>query len=60
MTWKVKEQYKGIQPNNINLPLDKLSQKQIEGLREHLRETYFEKKEKVKKAKTIKKRIEDL
>jgi len=42
------------------LPLDKLSQKQIEGLREHLRETYFEQKEKEKKIKRINKRIEDL
>ena len=43
MTWKLKDKYKGVQPNNINLPLDKLSQKQIKGLLEHLRETYFEK-----------------
>ena len=41
MTWKVKEQYKGVQPNNMNLPLDKLSQTQIEGRLEHIRETYF-------------------
>ena len=43
MAWKVKEIYKEEQPINFNLPLNKLSQKQIEGLLEQHRELYFEK-----------------
>ena len=63
MGYKVKEQYKGHHPVNFNLPLDKLSQKQIEGLLESHRELYFEatSKHTKKDGKALKpKKIEDL
>ena len=63
MSWKLKEKYKGEQPINFNIPLDKLSKKQIEGLKEAIRELYFEKvglgTKKIAKAFKSKK-IEDL
>ena len=43
MSWKVKEEYKGHKPINFNLPLEELSQSQIEGLKEGVRGLYFEK-----------------
>jgi len=63
MTWKIKEKYKGHQPINFNLPLDKLSQKQIKGLKQKRRELYFEKTgSDIKKAKKVfkAKKIEEL
>jgi hypothetical protein len=63
MTWKLKEKYKGEQPINFNIPLDKLSNKQIEGLLESHRELYFEKAgATIKKEKKVfkSKKIEDL
>ena len=63
MSWKLKEKYKGHKPINFNIPLDKLSKKQIEGLKESVRELYFEKAGATikKEKKSFKaKKIEDL
>lgn len=54
MTWKLKKQYKGKQIDSINIPLDDLSQKQIESLREDVRENLFY-KETIKNNVKIKK-----
>ena len=51
MSWKVKEEYKGHKPINFNLPLDELSQSQIEGLLPSHRDLYFESEGKVSKPK---------
>ena len=50
MTWKLKKEWKGRSIDSIRIPLDDLTQKQIEGLIEKVRDRLFE-QEKPKKKK---------
>ena len=50
MTWKLKKEWEGKSIDTIRIPLDDLTQKQIEGLRERVRDNLFE-QEKPKKKK---------
>ena len=50
MAWKLKKEWEGKSIDNLNIPLDKLSQKQIAGLNESVRDALFvEEKPKKKK-----------
>jgi hypothetical protein len=60
MSWKVKKEYKGHKPINFNLPLDELSQSQIEGLSPSHRDLYFGKTSKLKKGADKHIKIEEL
>ena len=58
MAWKVKKEWEGKQPANVNYPLDELTQDQIKKISDNLRNAYFEqdtpkpkKKVKVKEVK---------
>lgn len=42
MVWKLKKQYENKTLDTLKVPLSQLNQKQIEGLREKLRNKYFE------------------
>jgi|TARA_R100000084_G_scaffold11136_1_gene3844 hypothetical protein len=42
MAWKLKKEYENKTLDNLKVPLNQLSQKQIKGLREHFRNKFFE------------------
>lgn len=42
MAWKVKKEWEGKSPANVNYPLDELTQRQILKISETLRNAYFE------------------
>jgi len=52
MTWKLKKEWEGKSIDSLNIPLNDLTQKQIEGLREHIRNNLFV-EEKPKKKKDV-------
>ena len=52
MAWKLKKEWEGKRIDSIRIPLEDLSQKQIENLNERLRDTLFV-KEQPKKKKVI-------
>ena len=41
MAWKLKKEWEGKSIDSIRIPLNDLTQKQIEGLREHIRNNLF-------------------
>ena len=41
MSWKLKQEWQGKGIDSINIPLDDLTQKQIKGLREDVRDRLF-------------------
>tara|TARA_R100001082_G_scaffold107845_1_gene82289 strand:- start:848 stop:1024 length:177 start_codon:yes stop_codon:yes gene_type:complete len=41
MAWKLKKEWEGKTLDNLKVPLDDLTQKQIEGLREGIRNNLF-------------------
>ena len=49
MTWKLKKEWEGKSIDTLNIPLDQLSQKQIAGLNESVRNALFVKEETKKK-----------
>ena len=49
MTWKLKKEWEGKSIDTLNIPLDQLSQKQIAGLNESVRDRLFVKETKKKK-----------
>lgn len=49
MTWKLKKEWQGKSIDSLTIPLDDLSQKQIAGLNESVRESLFIKEETKKK-----------
>ena len=53
MAWKVKKEWEGKSIDSIRIPLNELSQKQIAGLNESVRDSLFVKEEKPKKKKVI-------
>ena len=56
MTWKLKKQWEGKSIDSLRIPLNDLTQKQIQGLNESVRNSLFIKdtpKKKVKKDDTI-------
>ena len=61
MAWKVKKDWIGKQPSNVNYPLEELTQKQINKLSNSLRNAYFEQEvsKPKKKVKTKEVKIED-
>ena len=54
MAWKVKKEWEGKRPANVNYPLDELSQKQILKISETLRNAYFEQEVAKPKKKKVK------
>ena len=54
MAWKVKKEWQGKSPTNVNYPLDELSQRQILKISETLRNAYFEQEVAKPKKKKIK------
>jgi hypothetical protein len=50
MAWKLKKEWEGKSIDSIRMPLDDLTQKQIEGLMESVRNSLFEQ---VKKKKNV-------
>ena len=61
MAWKVKKDWIGKQPANVNYPLEELTQKQINKLSDSLRKAYFEQEvsKPKKKVKTKEVKIEE-
>ena len=53
MAWKLKKEWEGKRIDTLNIPLDELTQTQIEKLNESVRNALFE-KEQPKKKKTYK------
>ena len=51
MAWKLKKEWQGKSIDSLNIPLDDLSQTQIAGLNESVRESLFIKEETKKKKK---------
>ena len=51
MAWKVKKEYEGKSVPNCTYPLNDLTQKQINGLRERIRNNLFEQEKPKKKKK---------
>jgi hypothetical protein len=51
MAWKLKKEWQGKSIDSLNIPLDDLSQKQIAGLNESVRNALFIKEETKKKKK---------
>ena len=51
MAWKLKKEWQGKSIDSLNIPLDELSQKQIAGLNESVRESLFIKEETKNKKK---------
>ena len=51
MTWKLKKEWEGKSIDNLNIPLDDLTQKQIAGLNESVRDSLFVKDQPKKKKK---------
>jgi hypothetical protein len=49
MAWKLKKDWEGKSIDSINIPLNDLTQKQIAGLRESVRDRLFVKETKKKK-----------
>ena len=52
MAWKLKKEWEGKSIDNINIPLDDLTQKQISGLNESVRNSLFI-EDKPKKKKSV-------
>ena len=59
MAWKLKKEWEGKSIDNINIPLDDLTQKQISGLNESVRNALFieDKPKKKKKDDSFKGKI---
>ena len=53
MTWKLKKEWEGKSIDSLNIPLNNLSQKQIAGLNESVRESLFIKEELKTKKKDV-------
>ena len=53
MTWKLKKEWEGKSIDTLNMPLAQLSQKQIAGLNESVRNALFVKEETKKKKKDV-------
>ena len=53
MAWKLKKEWEGKSIDNMNIPLNDLTQKQIEGLNESVRESLFVKEQPKKKKKDV-------
>ena len=53
MTWKLKKEWEGKRIDAIRIPLEDLSQKQIENLNESVRSNLFIKEEPKKKKKNV-------
>ena len=53
MAWKLKKEWEGKSIDTINIPLNDLTQKQIEGLNESVRESLFVKEQPKKKKKDV-------
>ena len=51
MAWKLKKEWEGKSIDSIRIPLDDLTQKQINGLRERIRNNLFEQEKPKKKKK---------
>ena len=51
MAWKLKKEWEGKSIDSLNIPLDNLTQKQIAGLNESVRDALFVKAEPKKKKK---------
>ena len=51
MAWKLKKEWQGKSIDTLNTPLDELTQKQIAGLNESVRDALFVKEEPKKKNK---------
>tara|TARA_R100000808_G_scaffold10810_1_gene28442 strand:- start:996 stop:1169 length:174 start_codon:yes stop_codon:yes gene_type:complete len=51
MAWKLKKEWEGKSIDTLNIPLDQLSQKQIAGLNESVRDALFVKEQPKKKKK---------
>jgi hypothetical protein len=54
MAWKVKKEWQGKSPANVNYPLDELTQRQILKISETLRNAYFEQEVTKPKKKKVK------
>tara|TARA_R100001443_G_scaffold36260_1_gene50111 strand:- start:647 stop:844 length:198 start_codon:yes stop_codon:yes gene_type:complete len=54
MAWKVKKEWQGKSPANVNYPLDELTQRQILKISETLRNAYFEQEVAKPKKKKVK------
>ena len=53
MAWKLKKEWEGKSIDTLNIPLDQLSQKQIAGLNESVREALFIKEQTKNKKKDV-------
>ena len=53
MAWKLKKEWEGKSIDNLNIPLDNLSQKQIAGLNESVRDALFVEEKPKKKKKDV-------
>ena len=53
MTWKLKKEWEGRSVDTIRMPLDELSQKQIAGLNESVRNSLFVEEKPQKKKKDV-------
>ena len=51
MTWKLKKEWEGKSIDNLNIPLDDLTHKQISGLNESVRDSLFVQDQPKKKKK---------
>ena len=51
MAWKLKKEWEGKSIDSLNIPLDDLTQNQIEGLNESVRDALFVKQQPTKKKK---------
>ena len=53
MAWKLKKEWEGKSIDSIRIPLDDLTQKQINGLRENVRNNLFIEEKPKKKKKDV-------
>ena len=53
MAWKLKKEWQGKSIDSLNIPLDELSQKQIAGLNESVRNALFIKEQSKTKKKDV-------
>ncbi len=53
MAWRLKKEWEGKSIDSLNIPLDDLSQKQIAGLNESVRDALFVKEQPKKKKKDV-------
>ena len=53
MAWKLKKEWEGKSIDSLNIPLSDLTQKQIEGLRESVRNSLFIEDKPKKKKKDV-------